>query len=54
MPSTRISKVFLYLLYVDRVFQERITRANDPVDVAYKFVRDCLDSVLPLLVDKVN
>lgn len=41
-------------IQLDRVFQERITKVDDPIEVNWKCVRDSLRSVIPILVDKVN
>lgn len=41
-------------IQLDRVFQERITKVDDLIEVNWKCVRDSLRSVIPILVDKVN
>lgn len=47
-------KVNIKDIQLDRVFQERITKVDDPIEVNWKCVRDSLRSVIPILVDKVN
>lgn len=41
-------------IILDRVFQERILKVDDPMNVNYKFIKNQLCVTIPLLVDQVN